>query len=75
MDAIKKALEGLGPWGQSACAGCCWLVGNINILTGFIAFFVVAYQLKTSYFKSKMEKLKYDKMAKEYQTAKNRRKQ
>jgi len=59
VDTIKKALD--GPGEQIIIAWSMWLFAHINLATGVIAFFVVAYQLKASFFKSKLAKVQYNK--------------
>ncbi len=74
MDDLRKILEDSGLWGQIVCAVVCWIVSHINVFTGMIAFLVAAYTFKTTWYKSKIEKLKYDKMVQKYRTIKDRRK-
>lgn len=61
MDALKKAIGESGPWEQTLIAWGMWVVSHINLATGLMAFLVVAYQLKTSFYKSKLARVQYDK--------------
>lgn len=59
METIKAALNA-SPWGNSILAVLMWFLSHSSECTGVITFLVVLYTLKTSFYKSKLAKAKYD---------------
>ena len=63
-NAIVQSVESLNPLKQSIIAFSMWIIAHLSHATAIIAFLVLLFNFKIVYYKSKNEKLKYEKECK-----------